>query len=1212
MITVENLKDALLAIGFDYYKSTDTCNKSYLDDSCEIRVSFKNKKIEYPTEKGFVINDNTTTNFDHPENFVVLECVNRLLDKGYRPEHIELEKRWNLGHDAKGGKADICVYNQNRSQMLLIIECKTPGKEHNKAFKQLQQDGGQLFSYWQQERSAQWLSLYASDFNGNNITFDNYIVNCSDDANVKKMAKKNKSVKLFEDAKTVTDLFDVWNETYDKQILPKGVIFGEESSAYQIGIPPLRKKHLSDFKPEDKIVNRFEEILRHNNVSDKENAFNRLVALFICKLVDEIQKSDDDIVEFQYKVGTDTYESLQDRLQRLHKEGMEKFMGEEIYYVADDYAEKLFANNLNGKKRTAAIEDLRNTIRILKFYSNNDFAFKDVHNEQLFFQNGKILVEVVQLFERYRIVYPSKHQFLGDLFEQLLNKGFKQNEGQFFTPTPITRFIWDSLPLEKIISQPSGFVFPKIIDYACGAGHFLTEGVEAINNFFASKGKSKDVEGNSWVKKSIYGIEKDYRLARVARVSLYMNGAGEGNVKFGDGLEQYPSDGIENGKFEILVANPPYSVSGFKQHLDLKNNSFELMNCISSDSGEIEILFVERTAQLLKPQGIAAIILPASILTNDDYAKARENILENFRIRCIVQLGNKTFGATGTNTVILFLDKYNEPPKRKEIVKDGVAAILDGTISEDWEDYEIFRQYTVKINVNQDDYEKFSLEELSFDDFERIEYFKQYFNLFQLKIFKNKGNQVKEFYKWIKPIERAKLKIFSLVYSQTTLVITAPSDNNEQKKFLGYDWSNRKGNEGIQINQPGGLLYNDNDRYDSKTLASAIRHSFYDKQISLSEELSRYYSYIRTQDMFDFSRIEFKAGIKASIDRKIETKSKYPLTKLADIAELKKGQTITEAETTPGNIKVVAGGINYAYKHNKANRPAGTITVSASGANAGFVNYWSEPIFASDCTTIIGKNELQTKYIYNYLKTIQDQIYYLQKGAGQPHVYLDDLCLIPIPQIESNIQKSIVNECAKLDDQCKQAQKRIEDCKKKIQNIIANTKGHNLKMSDICEDILAGGDKPKDFSEFNTPETPIPVFANGIENNGLIGYTAETRVTKPSISISARGSIGFTCIHKEPFFPIVRLVVAIPHNNIIDIKYFKYALDALNIGNTGSVIPQLTIPNFSNCYLKVPSFVDQQKIVKQIEEQEQIIVQAKAILENSPVQKQAILKKYLE
>ena len=89
-----------------------------------------------------------------------------------------------------------------------------------------------------------------------------------------------------------------------------------------------------------------------------------------------------------------------------------------------DYAERLFMQ-YTGRQRKAAIEDLNRTIRILKFYSNNDFAFKDVHNEELFFQNGKILVEVVQLFQPYRIVYPSKHQFLGDLFEQLVNKGFK-------------------------------------------------------------------------------------------------------------------------------------------------------------------------------------------------------------------------------------------------------------------------------------------------------------------------------------------------------------------------------------------------------------------------------------------------------------------------------------------------------------------------------------------------------------------------------------------------------------------------------------------------------------------------------------------------------------------------------------------------------------------------------------------------------------------
>ena len=287
MITLDTFPQLLLSLGFVKYGNS--FQKDFPNyGSCTISADFKNKKLRYPENLGFKINDRTTCNFEHPENFVVFECVHRLLEKGYRPEHIELEKRWNLGHDAKGGKADICVYDKDGANMLLIIECKTAGSEHSKALKLLKEDGGQLFSYWQQERSTKWLSLYASDFNEGEISFENYIVDCSDDENVKKLAKKDKSIRLYENAQTVKDLFEVWDETYDKIIFEKGVIFGEDSQAYQIGVPPLRKKRLEDFKPEDKIVNRFEEILRHNNVSDKENAFNRLVALFICKLVDEI------------------------------------------------------------------------------------------------------------------------------------------------------------------------------------------------------------------------------------------------------------------------------------------------------------------------------------------------------------------------------------------------------------------------------------------------------------------------------------------------------------------------------------------------------------------------------------------------------------------------------------------------------------------------------------------------------------------------------------------------------------------------------------------------------------------------------------------------------------------------------------------------------------------------------------------------------------
>ena len=127
--------------------------------------------------------------------------------------------------------------------------------------------------------------------------------------------------------------------------------------------------------------------------------------------------------------------------------------------------------------------------------------------------------------------------------------------------------------MDKIVRQGENFVFPKIIDYACGAGHFLTEAVESVNNYFITNNNADAIRENAWCEHHIFGVEKDYRLARVAKVSLYMNGAGQGKIKFGDGLEQYPEEQITNTSFDVLVANPPYSVSGFKAHLKLKNKS---------------------------------------------------------------------------------------------------------------------------------------------------------------------------------------------------------------------------------------------------------------------------------------------------------------------------------------------------------------------------------------------------------------------------------------------------------------------------------------------------------------------------------------------------------------------------------------------------------------------------------------------------------------
>lgn len=1150
-------------------------------------------------------------------------------------------KKWQSGYN--------CLPPQ-RDSVLFILECKTAGSEFTKAVKQTKEDGGQIFSYWQQERTAKWIGIYTSDFKDNLLSSDCLVINCSDDANIEKLAKKDESVLIYSNPKVAgnaKNLFEVWTETY-KQEMYDNIIFDEETIAYKIGVKPLRKKNLREFTPNDKIVNRFEEILRHNNVSDKENAFNRLIALFICKLVDELSKGENDIVDFQYRVGTDDYETLQDRLQRLHKQGMEDFMKEEIFYVPNDYAEKLFVQ-YTGETRKQAIENLKNTIRVLKFYSNNDFAFKDVHNEELFFQNGKILVEVVQLFERYRIVYPSKHQFLGDLFEQLLNKGFKQNEGQFFTPMPITRFIWDSLPIERIVTREKRHIMPKVIDYACGAGHFLTEAIEAVNCYFNHIGKSEMIENNRWIEKSIFGVEKDYRLARVSKVSLFMNGAGQANIIFGDGLECYPEKGIENGKFDVLVANPPYSVDAFKSHLALKNNHFEIFEYITNNGSEIETLFVERIAQLLKPRGIAAVILPSSILSNSNptsYTKAREQILKNFFIRSIVCFGGKTFGATSTSTITLFLEKFDEPPTRYKMVEDSVTAILSGNELSNWEDKDIFDSYVAQIGIAEDAYRSFISQQKNYTDFKNIEYLNNYIIAFEksslvlnrkkTKTFKKMSikeqtqTMISMFYEFVLPIEKEKLFYFGLVRSQSTLVITAPSDNAEQKTFLGYDWSNRKGSEGIVITNPGGQLYNEQNRYATGTVAYAVKLAFEGANVQ-SDALEGIAQYFLLKDMLDFSRATFDKSIRTIAKKAITIKSSFPIVKLGQFVGetlIQKGKAITKSETSPGNYKVVAGGISHAYTNNIYNREANVITISASGANAGYVNFWEEKIFASDCITIFTDDIIKTKYVYFFLKANQELLYSVRpQQAGQPHFYKDDLLQFPIPDISYELQKKIVEECEKIDKEFEKTRMTIENYRAKIFQLFDSLKvimgGVARKIGEfglikMCKRIMKHqttpiGDVP--FYKIGTfGGTPDSFISRELFEDFKTKYAYPQ---KGQVLLSAAGTIGKSIVFdgKDAYFQDSNIVWIDTNNNDVNNEFihycFKYFIDWDSYKTEGSVISRLYNDDLKKIEIPIPSLIEQNRIASEIKDLETKISELEESLSTTEIKKRQIVANYI-
>ena len=1072
MITLDNLRDALRALCYEPSGDGTVYQKSWEETSAQITVDFSKKRIGYPKDLGFKVNKDTTCNFSDNENFVVLACVTMLLDKGYRPESLEVEREWALGHEQKSGRADICI-NDEMGDTLAIVECKTPGTEFKNEFKNMQSDGGQLLSYWQQERATRWLVLFACDFINNEIVPDQISINCSDDENFIALAKRDGTIALYRDAHTVEQLHQVWTETYNQQV-EGNILFGDRSTAYHPMVPPLLKKDLVDFRAEDSIVNRFEEILRHNNVSDKENAFNRLIALFIAKLQDELSKMSTQEVEFQYRQGRDTYESLQDRLQRLHSDGMRKLMREEVLYVPNDYAESLISN-YTGQRRKQLIEELNGTLRKLKFYTNNDFAFKDVHNEELFLQNGKVLVETVQLLQPYRIVGSRDIQFLGDLFEQLLNQGFKQNEGQFFTPVPITRFIWKSPPLDSIVQDEAGAVrYPRVIDYACGAGHFLTEGFEEISDAACQYDPTieDDLGDADWVRNNLVGIEKDYRLARVSKVSFYMHGAGQGNVVFGDGLENYPDKGIDSrtdrGRFDILVANPPYSVAAFKPHLKLHNNDLKVLETISDSGSEIETLFVERAAQLVRPGGYAAIVLPTSILdksTSSSFMAARDVLLSSFEIVSIARFGSGTFAATGTNVAIMFLRRFDEIPPRNANALDFVDAVFERRKLADWKDESAFNAYLGTINVDGDTYRAFLTGEADWNEWANTRHFNVYCHLFEsskeLKTLRksktwkaaDKSSQLKAenelFYRYAHKEERKRLRVWGLVCGEQTLIINSPNTTKEIASFLGYKWSNRKGNEGIQPIDGEGVLYSDDESDDTNSLSGIIRAWFSGEQVEPGD-LAQYYYYAKTADFIDFDAEKFDETL--TIPRSFYKPRSFAqgtvVKTLGDITSyvtnsVAQSSITTDTYVTTENMVKDRGGI-IAYS---GELPASAGTAYKKGDTlVSNIRPYLQKIWLADrdgaCSKdvlvfrSINTDSLLPEFLHLLLwqKDFFDYDMSTFTGTGRPRGDKDELLKYPIPVPTLSEQRALIDDFNRLTDEINSKRQQIAALKESVKS----------------------------------------------------------------------------------------------------------------------------------------------------------------------------------
>ncbi len=1086
MITKDNLKQVLENLGFK------NKNENYVKtiNNYTLLIDYKNQSINYPKE--IKIHDKTTSNFSHPENFVVFECVHRLLEKGYKAEHLELEPKWNLGRDKKGGKADILV-KDNENNPYLIIECKTTDSKNSEFIKEwnrMQEDGGQLFSYFQQEKGVKYLCLYTSDFS-DKLEYKNYIIQAYDNEEYLKEKELQNSYKK---SNNNIELFKTWKESYELQYFKQG-IFEANVNAYKILEITPTFDNLKELKEEGK-YHEFAKILRKHNISGKENAFDKLVNIFLCKIYDETFNKNN--LKFGYfGVMADTYANMQDRLMWLYKEAMKEFLGEKITFVSNEDIEKDFKQ----LKIKTLKEVMQNYIKELKFYSNNDFAFLEVHNKELFLKNALVLKEIVELFANYKLTQNSTNQFLGNLFELFLQKGMKQDEGQFFTPIQICEFIMYSLPLQEMLSKNSKAL--RVIDYACGAGHFLNTYANELKRYLTEDELKEHY-------KNIYGIEKEYRLSKVSKVSSAMYGQNEINILYADALASFElantnnlegekaKPQIESNSFDLLIANPPYSVKGFLETLsDKSKNTYKLFNddINIETNNSIECFFCERANQILNDNAKAAIILPSSILNKDSiYKNTREILFQNFDFIAIVELGNQTFGATGTNTIILFLRKKETFKQENHLISQDYSLIKERIEAENLKDNESFYQNYLNTYC---DFRKFDKELYSNflngnldSKLAELEAFKDYRNAFrqtsdykklkESKIYKESKDKQdledKAFLAYAQAIEKDKLLYFSLSLNQEVLIIKSPSDIKEQKKFLGYEWSNRKGDEGLkELHEPylSPLFERGNPQNETK-LNTLICKAFLKTLSDIPKDLQGYASKARLIDMMDFEKVEFNKAISLNPSNSTQSEmsnpfinSKFELVRLKDFV-----LDIQTAKRPSGGVgKYENGALSLGGEHidNKSGyikldnpkyvpiefyesfalQDKGIvkqfdILICKDGALTGKIamvrNEFirksamiNEHIFLLRCDNIA-----KQKYLFYILHSYSGQQALKSKitGSAQGGINKTNLESILIPNADFEIQKQIVAECEKVEEQYNTIRMSIEEYQNLIKAIL--------------------------------------------------------------------------------------------------------------------------------------------------------------------------------
>ena len=334
--------------------------------------------------------------------------------------------------------------------------------------------------------------------------------------------------------------------------------------------------------------------------------------------------------------------------------------------------------------------------------------------------------------------------------------------------------------------------------------------------------------------------------------------------------------------------------------------------------------------------------------------------------------------------------------------------------------------------------------------------------------------------------------------------------------------------------------------------------------------------------------------------------------KFSDVLEIKNGRNQKQVENPNGKYPIYGSGGIMGYADDYICEPY-TVIIGRKGTINNPI-YVETPFWNVD--TAFGlqakKDILHPKYLYYFCVHFDFEA--LNTTVTIPSLTKANLLNIDIPLPPLAEQTEIVETLTSVDELIKIKKQQLElfdELTKSRFVELFDGKYETKPLQAVCEELFAGGDVKKDkSSNTQSEEYPYPIYTNGEKDNGLYGYTSIVRVAKEAVTISGRGTIGFTCLRKEPFYPAVRLIVAIPKQELVSGCYLQHFIQSKNYGGQGASIPQLTVPMIKDEPIPVPPMELQEQFatfVEQVDKSKLAVQQSIAELEEL---KKSLMQKY--